>query len=275
MKKKRKGGANLRSETVENRKNERDPVLARAKVLLGESGNRLSLIIGILVCILATVAVLLVVSCFGLTVDFDAIYARSHTLGAVVDMAFLLVQMILLLFLVLPLYVGLFASALAMRNREKFELSDLFRFFGSPGAYRRGFGIVIFWVGRAFPYWILYGLAMVANAFESDLFYGLVGLLALPLILWGVYTTGRSFPFVVLALSDETVPLRVAMRSAKRMTNKKVWSLFVFRMRLFGKFCLSLFSVGVVTLLHVLPLTILANHEYAFFLADSSREHNN
>lgn len=255
-----------------NCKTEQRAVLTRAGETLGVAGNRVKLIIGVLICILATVSVLLIVSALCLLVDFEALYATSAYLGALVEVAIVLVQFILILLLAAPLYLGLYASALDMRRGVSFALADLFMFFDSPAAYLRGWGIIIRIVGRAYPYLILYGVSLMAYLTESDIFYGIVGVTAVPLLLLSLYTTGRSFPFLTFALCNPCEPLGHTMKNVKTMTRKRTLSIFVFRMRLLGRFLLSLLSVGVVTLFHTLPLTILATHEYAFALEQAAEE---
>lgn len=242
-------------------------ILPRARKMLGTSGNRVKLIVGLLLCILATVSILLTVSALSLLVDFDALYAASAVRGALVELALVMIQTALILLLGFPLYFGLYSVALDMRRGMPVCLSDLFVFFDSPAAYFRGMGIVFRVVGRAYPYLILYGLSTAAYLTENDVVYGVVGLAALPLVVWGLYTTGRIFPFLTFALCNPDVPLRHTMMNAKAMTHRKTLAIFVFRMQLLWRFLLSLASVGVVTLFHVLPLTILATHEYAFALA--------
>lgn len=259
----------VKAMTTERNISAQKNALSRARSLLGADGNRVKLIVGLLICVLATVTVLLIVSALSLMIDFEGIYATSAALGALVEVAFMLIQLILVLLLAFPLYLGLFSAALRMRRGEPFSLGDLFMFFDSPAAYLRGWGITVRVVGRAFPYLILYGLSLLAYLLASDVFYGLVGIAAAPLVILGLYTTGRSFPFVMLALCNPGASLKHTMINAIAMTRKKTLSILVFRMRLLWRFLLSLVSIGVVTLFHVLPLMILADNEYAFELVRS------
>lgn len=253
--------------TVGNRNADQKTILPRARNVLGTSGNRVKLIIGLLLCILATVSILLIVSALSLLVDFETLYAASAVRGALVEMALVMIQSILVLLLTFPVYLGLYSVALDMRRGMSVSFSGLFAFFDSPTAYFRGMGIIFRIVGRAYPYLILYGLSLAAYLTETDVMYGVVGIAVIPLVALGLYTTGRSFPFLTFALCNPGVPLRHTMMNAKAMTHKKTLSIFVFRMRLLWRFLLSLASIGVVTLFHVLPLSIIATHEYAFALA--------
>lgn len=257
---------------TENRRDVQRAVISRAKVVLGTAGVRVQMTVGLLICILATVSVVLIVSALSLLVDFDMLYATSAFWGALAETALVLVQFALILLLAAPLYLGLLAAAIKMRRGASVTLADLFAFFDSPSAYFRGWGMIARVVGRAYPYWLLYGLSLMAFLTESEIVYGIIGATAVPLILWGLYTTGRSLPFLTFALCNPQVPLRHTMMNAKAMTKKKTLSIFVFRMRLLWRFLLSLLSIGVVTLLHTLPLLILATHEYAFVLARQQEE---
>lgn len=246
---------------------EQKAVLSSARGLLGEAGNRLKLIVGLLVGIFSTVSILLIVSAISILADFDALYASSVWMGALVELALILIQFILILLMAAPIYLGIYSAALKMRMGLSTDLSDFFIFFDSPRAYFRGFGIVIRVVGRAYPYLILAVASLGASLVDLAAVTDLVSALTLPLVVLGLYTTGRSYPFVTFALCNPDIPLGRTMKNVKIMTRKKTPAIFVFRMRLYLRFLLSLVSVGVITLLHTLPLTLLATHEFAFALA--------
>lgn len=251
----------------ETRTMEQKAVLSMAKGLLGEAGNRVKLILGLLVAIFSTVSILLVVSAISFLVDFDALYASSIWFGALVEFALILMQFILILFFGAPIYLGLYSAALKMRRGLSVDLSDFFTFFDSPSAYFRGWGIVIRVVGRAYPFLLLYGVSVVATLTGLDVLNDLTTAATFPLAVLGLYTTGRSYPFITFALCNPDMPLGRTMKNVKAMTCKKTPAIFVFRMRLYLRFLLSLVSVGVITLMHTLPLTILATHEFSFALA--------
>ena len=252
---------------LKRKKKEQTTVLSRARGMLGEPGNRVRLIVGLLLCILATVAVLYMVSALSLLVSFDVIYTTAPQLALMIEIAFVALQLAALLMLCAPLYLGLYSMALVMRRGAPCTFADLFVFFDSPSEYIRGVGISAFLFGRGYPFLILYLLSFAATVTGELLLSSIVGIAVLPLILLGVYTTGRSYPFLTFALCNPTVPLGRVMVICKGMTRKRLLAIFVFRMRLLWRFVLSLFSVGVITLLHTIPHAVFATHEFSFSLA--------
>ena len=251
---------------------EREHAISEAKRLLGERGMRLRLILGIIACAFSAVSVLILVSSFGFLVDFDALYKISPDLAVGAEIALIALQDILGLLLSLPVFLGFLRGGLAMRNGRPFEFADLFYFFDSPASYARGMGILLRLAWRAFPLVILRIFSLAAVFLPLDDFYFLMILLEVVLIFLGIYTTGKSFPFLIVALLDDRIPLSESMRRAKAATARKMRSIFVFRMRFALLFLLSLLSVGVITLLHVLPCWILATQEYAMILSENDSD---
>ena len=78
---------------TENRKDMQKAVLSRAKEVLETAGTRVRMTVCLLICVLATVSVVLIVSALSLLVDFEALYATSSFLGALTEIALLLVQL--------------------------------------------------------------------------------------------------------------------------------------------------------------------------------------
>lgn len=255
-----------------DRLKERDRAISEAKRLLGEREMRLRLILGILTCVFSAVSVMIVVSSFSFAVDFDALVAVSPDLAVVVESALIVLQDIFVFFLSFPLFLGFLRSVLTMRKGSAFEIADLLCFFDSPASYARGMGILFRLAWRAFPFVILRIFSLVAVFLPLDDFYFLMILLEVGLIFLGIYTTGKSYPFLIFALLDDRIPLSESMHRAKAATARKMRSIFVFRMRFALLFLLSLLSVGVITLLHVLPCWILATQEYAMILSENDSD---
>lgn len=252
---------------------ERKTALERARVVLGENGNRMTLIVGLFVCVFASFSIVLLISAISLFLDLDALYTENPAVAAILGALLTVLNDLLMLFLAFPLYLGLVSVALRARSERQIEAASLFCFFDSPRSFFRGLAILICVLARAFPFLLLRAALILQGTLQSDLIYAITGSAALPLILLGLYTTGRSIPFLTLVLSDERLSLSEAMRVARAATARKTFSILVFRMQLLLKFLLSLLSVGVVTMIHVLPLILLARHEYAVSLIESKEYH--
>lgn len=255
------------------KKEERKAALARARTVLGANGNRMTLILGLFVCVFASVSIVLLISAISLFLDLDALYTQDPALAAILNGALTVLNDLLMLFLAFPLYLGLVSVALRARSGAPIETTSLFCFFDSPRSFFRGFAILIWVLARAFPFLTLRAALILQGTLQSELIYTIACCAALPSILLGLYTTGRSIPFLTLVLSDERLSLSEAMRIARAATARKTFSILVFRMQLLLKFLLSLLSVGVVTMIHVLPLMLLARHEYAVSLIESKEYH--
>ena len=250
-----------------DRKRDRQNVLNNAGGILGVSGNRVKMTVSLIVCIFATVAALYIVISVSLLVPFDFLYVSSPQLALFIEIAFVALAFVVLLMMCAPLYLGLYSMALSMRRGMPCSLSDLFVFFESPSEYVRGLGISVYLLGRGYPFLMIYLLSLALEMTGESLFSSVFGFVGIPLLLWGFYTTGRSYPFLTFALYNPTVPLDRMMEICKAMTRKRLCAIFVFRMRLCLSFLLSLLSLCVVTLLHVAPFSVFATHEFSFALA--------
>ena len=246
------------------RASEAREALARGKARLAERGNRLMLIAGLMICMFAAITALLLVSAVSVALDTESMYEALP----VVDAVFSATMFLLAVLLVFPVVLGLYGTALSLRRGEAFDFSSLFFCFGSLRSYGRGLCVTLLILAGGAPFLVLFVLSLIATVLDADILYGVIGFSALPLIVLGLYTTSRCYPFLTLALNDPGESLLRTMRRALRLTSHRVWSVFVFRMRFFFAFLLSLLSIGVVTLFHTLPLTVFASCEYAMLLAE-------
>lgn len=258
----------MNSVEKENPKQIRHRAFRTAKEILDLRGNRLNLVVGILACILATVAVAMIASAFDLAFDLPSLLGESMTVIAVS-----LLQAVLSFFTVYPLYLGLFRVAMNMCRGEATEFSQLFVFYGSLRMLGRAWGIQLRILWNSFPLLLVVALPYLSLFEYSDLISKLlIPILASSeslLLFAGLCTSSRIFPFAMLAVDDLGMPLSEAAKQAKAAVKGSVFSVFAFRIRLMWRFLLSLLTVGVVTLFHVLPLTLLAYNEYSTELLNS------
>ena len=254
----------MRIDTFKMRKDEGFVACERGKALLGVRGNRLMLIAGLMVCMFSAVAWIFVLSAVSLLLETEALYDAQ----AVVELAFVIAEFLLAVLFVFPMILGLYRVVLSLRKGDPFDFSLLFFYFGSFRAYARGLGMTLLLLASVAPGLVLYALRLIAMMTGADAWYAVFGILAAPLVALTIYSSCRCYPFLCLALSDPDTPLFRILRRAIRLTSRRVWSVFVFRMRRILAFLLSLLSIGVVTLVHTLPLTLFASCEFTLLLVE-------
>ena len=130
---------------------ERKTALERARVVLGENGNRMTLIVGLFVCVFASFSIVLLISAISLFLDLDALYTEDPAVAAILGTLLTVLNDLLIFFLAFPLYLGLVSVALRARSERQIEAASLFGFFDSPRSFFRGLAILIcvLEIGRA------------------------------------------------------------------------------------------------------------------------------
>ncbi len=235
---------------------------------LNRQGNRIGLIICFLACIVATVAISMLIACVATVADF-----LGGADAATGNLILLLLQWALLFFLVFPLYVGLFVVATDVRWGEPPSLARLFVFYGSFSRIRRAWGIQLWVLLFSLPSWgglLLFSLSPFLPEDRRLLLSVIFGGVGALLLLLGVVTSNVIFPFAVLALQEPDMPLLGAVRLSLAMTVGERGALFGLRMRMLWRMLLSLLSIGVVTLIHVLPLALMVYSEYSAVMIQQS-----
>ena len=249
-------------------KQQRVKCLTKAKAVLDKDGNRLTLIVGILCCIMTAVSVLLMLSAIYEAVPFSSFFDYAE-----VAVLFGSVQMLLSFFLVFPLYLGVLRTAGKMCRGEPVAVTSFFEYYRSFSALWRAWGIQlrIFW--RALPILIVIASGYVPLFIDTAELYNALTIViwsVSPLLLiWGFFSTSRLFAFAPLAVCDDSSPLGTVAKQAKQAARKKMGRIFAMRLRMLVGLILSLLSVGVITLIHTMPLTLLAYSELANELADA------
>lgn len=235
-------------------------IVAKVKPKLDQNGTRLLLILGILICIVVTIS--LAVMCVALyeTLPLSQLWGE-----AIAITVFDGVQILLTFFLAFPLYLGVLRGADALRRGKRVEIVDFFIYYASFSALMRAWGIQIRILWNAFPMVVGLLLGFVPLYSEWIPFYDTVRLVinvATPLLcLCGVLSACRIFPFAILAVRNDERSLGNCSKQAKRMTRGKFSSILILRLRMVMGLLLSLLSIGVITLIHTLPLTLLAYGE--------------
>ena len=247
----------------------RDRALRGARKTLNYKNNRLLLVVGILACILSTVSVFLLYEAFDIAFAFS---------GRVMPFAAMLVldvtTSILCFFMVFPLYLGVARGAIFLSCGRPIEFSQFFVYYSSLRMFWRALEIQMCMALYAFPF-LAIGIFKYLHLMGAT--FKVIGILAwvltpvIPiLLLLGFYTTTRIFSFAILALGDSKMSLGRALYYAKMATRGRFFSVCAMRIRFLWRFAVSLLSIGVVALIHTLPLILLAYGEYAAELVESA-----
>ena len=232
----------------------------QARGLLRLPGLRLHLILTAMLCLCFWVGIVYVCECIFAAVPWETLHEQSPLWYTLLDQAFYLVDLAVILLVGIPLAYGACMIYMAAADGEKSPFATLFCAFAGPRAYLRAQGVML---GLLLPVlavtgaaWHLIDLAGKAELPETSwLYYGLVILLA-------------AFACLLLGLNDGV--LRLAYLSpdrslfgifaASRQTARgRLWSLLFFKLRYIGWAILSVLSLGIVLIFHALPAFALAH----------------
>ena len=250
-------------------KNMRDNAMKNARKTLERKGNRLMLVFGILACILTIFSVVLIVDAFDVAFSFSQAVSVS-----VATMVLDAVIWVVCFFMAFPLCLGVIRGAVLMAGGRVLEFSQFFVFYGSWRMYLRALKLQLCILVYACPYiavlFCKYLFLFAEEGMISPIFPWL-SLLPLPaFLIVGFLSTSRVFPFAILALGDSQLPVEQAIYYATETTRGRILSVCAMRIRFVWRFLLSLLSIGVVTLIHVIPLMLLTYGEYTSELVDSA-----
>lgn len=239
------------------KKEMRRNAVKRAKSVLAKEGNRTKLAGAVLICISLTMIMWLFADLSGIILDMignveEYVYYPVARLSLV----------ILILYLVAPLYVGTFRMAGRMLQGEETEIADMFYTFSSGKAYRRALRLSfkIFW--RILPIII----ALRIHAIMDFLSYWLVfydeTILAvnigfIPVALFLVLFVSRSFGLVSFAYFNESMKLRKTRKYARKARRGNYSSICAVAYGTLFKLIFSLLTLGIATVVHTIPLAML------------------
>ena len=244
--------------------------LPTARALLLERGNRVTLILSILICAVASFSAVPVVS-WPLTylLDWESLYYNSYSLYAFLYYVEMAACFLCFFFTAFPLYLGLYRMAVRMSREESVHLLDTFYYFSSASLYRRALMILLRMVGFAAPVYgaglLLSSALMVEDSAGLVLFSAclllVVFLLCILLFsLWGGYTT--------LAILKENAPLAECRAMARELSRGRMWGSAAFLLSLSWRLLLSLLPAGVLFLVHTMPMSLLASANYVGRLSE-------
>lgn len=183
------------------------------------------------------------------------------------------VPIFFVVFILSPLYCGLYNVALKNANDERAEVSDLFEFYTSPDLYKRSIRIFIsaFWF--ILGYFVVMGLIYIAMFFVeyfaqslSTSALELMSALSSLYILSGiVFVTGRKRRILFIPLAIDRTDLSIkecqmSCRSVSQITYARYLSgdaSSTYLMTL-----LSAFTVGILYIIYVAPFAIAKKTMY-------------
>jgi hypothetical protein len=255
-----------RSKKFEAQKGMASLILQHARGILGTRDNHLGLVVASLLC--------LVVSAFTVF-PFSIVYQALQMVPmseSQYEMAPIVLGVVFLLFsfwLAGPLYLGALRIAANASAGRDFSLSQMFVFYSSLSLFARAWRILS---GTFFRLIIVGASICAVVAAFTEPWAGaepwiLVGGGVCLLPLW-VLATAVSYPVSALAVSDLSLPIRVARHRGRAMTRKHRRALAILHIELLLLFAVSLLSVGVVTLFYVIPLMFAARISALSLLAE-------
>ena len=242
-----------------------------ARNCLNAKGNRLLLILGILSCILATIALSIAVDSI-----FVALNLHSRLGNAVAALCAGSVRFLLFYFLAFPLYLGVVSVSGKLSRGEQADFFSFFEWYRSFRMLWRAWRIQIRVLWAAFPFLAISALRYMTYFHQfPELEYAATAILTsalAPILIWAFFSTGRMLLFVRLAVRDEEHSLRSIGKRTARLAKGNMVSVNLLRLRCWGELALSLLSIGVVTLMHSLPMSLLVGDRILIQLEQNNNQ---
>lgn len=242
----------------------RKKAIPTARVLLSREGNRTMLILSVLICAVASFLPTLVIT-WPLTylIDWETLYEGNMLLYSVLYYAEWLVHLAFFFLTAPPLYLGLYRMAVRMSREESVGILDVFRYFSSKALYRRAIAIVLRTACFVLPVYFAGLLAVSTLGMEDGALLTALSLCLLAVVfLLCLFIFSLSGGYVTLAVLREDAPLSECRAMAREISRGRAWTNVIFLLSLSWRILLSLLTVGVVLLVHTLPMSMLASANY-------------
>ena len=229
----------------------------RARAALDCGKNRLKLVVGILFSVAITV-VMWSISDIAEMLLWHLI--DDAALCTLIADAF---HCLLIIFTVAPVYLGLFFVAARMLCGEETEIADIFDCFSSPRLYGRAIGVALRLFVRLLPVVIVlrapyaFGALSMSLEIPEYLYGGAALLVAVALSAVLVLPVASSFGLVSFSLFYPEQGIRVAVKMARKARKGSYRYVLSLAYSTLLRLLLSLFTIGVVTLIQTIPLSLL------------------
>lgn len=248
----------------------RKKAIPTARALLSRDGNRTVLILSVLICAVASLLPTLVIT-WPLTylIDWEALYGENLMLYAVLYYAERLVYLAFFFLTAPPLYLGLYRMAVRMSHEESTNILDVFHYFSSRALYRRAITIVLRTACFVLPVCLAGLLVGSTLGMEDGLILTALSFCLLVIVfLLCLLIFSLSGGYITLAVLRENAPLSECRTMAREISRGRAWTSVIFLLSLTWRSLLSLLTVGVVLLIHTLPMSILASANYVGRLSE-------
>ena len=230
----------------------------RAKAVLTKEDNRLKISVAVLICISLTMMMWLVsgLSDLALEIIFGITDERFYYPVSKLSFVFLT------LYLVAPIYVGTFRMSVNMLKGNNCDVADIFDTFSSFKAYNRALRLSYSVFFRILPIIIALRIHVIMSYLSYWLvFYDetvkMVDIFFVPcaflLLLWFCGNFGK----VSFAYLNESKGLRASGKMARKFRKGNRGSIVVLTYETLFKLILSLLTLGIVTIIHTIPLAVL------------------
>ena len=235
----------------------RQSAIKRAKEVLTKEDNRLKLSLAVIICAVLTVLMWLlsqmtdmVLYIFG--VNYEYLYYPVSVLSLV----------ILLVYLVIPLYVGTYRMSVNMLSGQNTEIADIFDVFSSFRAYNRALGLSFGMFFRILPIIIALRIHYIMDYLSNWLVFfeeteKAVDIAFIPLAILLVFWACRSFGNISLAYLDESQRIKRTRKLGRKIRKGNYKIIIALAYTTLFKLILSLLTLGILTIFHTVPLAML------------------
>ena len=250
------------------KKEMRREAINRARRVLNVDGNRLKLACAVLICTCVSIIMWLVSSLS--TMVLDMIGGVEEYLYYPIASGLLY---LLIIFLVAPLYVGCYKMALSMLAGENAQVVDIFDTFSSAKAYSRALRLSIGCFLRILPIIIAWRIHVTMDYLSYwfvffDITVKMVNIFYIPVALLLVLFACGSFGSFGFAYMLEEQKLRKTRKYARKARKGNRTSAILIAYSTLLKLILSVFTLGIMTVLHVVPMAMLSYGAMAMSLKD-------
>lgn len=230
-----------------------------AAALLHLPGVRMHLVLTAILCLCFWVGIVYIGECVFAAIPWEALHEQSPLWYTLLDQTFYLLDVIVIVLVGLPLLYGACMIYEAAADGKKEPMTTLFCAFSSPSAYRRSLAAMI---GLLLPPLLVAGSALWLNHLAKGteqiwmavLYYGLTLLLVVAAcLLLGCHDAVLRLCY----LHPDTSVFRL-FSASRRVTRRRLFELFLFKLSYTGWWLLSVLSLGIVLIFHALPVFTLA-----------------
>ena len=249
-------------------------IKASAKAMLSDRGVLLKLIF----CGFFYIAVIILFELFG-GYAFSAIFydvTEEYELqkySLIFDTAYSALN----LFLLYPLFVGLWYVAARLANGNSAEFVEIFEYYSSFKKIRKAWAVgAVIQLPLTFISLMQTTLLLISTdtMLLKALLPGINIIITVFYFFLAVFISGRLFPFVNSVVCGGDQPVSLCLKASLKATKGKMWKLFAFYLSFIPWILLSLLTVGVLFVIFTFPYMLIAECLYSeYLLTGKHRDH--